>query len=663
MSAQPSAAAFNANIFDNSTAYHNRLSRFRQYTAVAAVIGAHGWFAEGGAQVLREREIGVPDPAAPDTEYAYLIITGRARPNKCFVGPTGSYNPKFGDPLSKAKYGFVLECPDDDVVLKAAWNSSMDHLKIIEKDVCPGNSLYFFDDTNGVKGVRFTKPVFEKKSDVPPLTDTARWPVGSQNLERLKETAVTHDVQPFPLYNEQGHLVPPTEVERALPGCLVQVTFTLTYHSFPREGRIVESLSGKVVQALVLRKGRAKPPTPYNGRGIYMPAPSLELPGASTPNPPVLSQSPSTPVRFATHLQPETSPYGAHPFVFAHPAGGQGFAPAAAELHTVPAVRHAQPPNPPATPPPFGAHLTPETSPYGSHPFVFAHTVSPGIHPPLFGVSHPSNRPLGSVSSPASLPTTPLRNGTHPPLFGPNFHHSPTSTPPRPITPRHMGTHPPLFPYTPPTPTPIGTRVTHPLLTPAPPQVAQGGTHPPLFGPPLRYDAPRRPSTPLFLPGTPSPVENRNAQSNSASRVASSRPEERSPFIAAFVERPLHGSNAAAASWESPDGYHGAAERSPGFVPAGVSPFGQGGNIGSIPHIVRPTTPAQPPGISAFAHSGVLRAATNSPGYFPQSPSVARGAIHPAAGTFLPLEASPFPATFGGPAHAMGLYPETPGRT
>ncbi|KAJ7098815.1 hypothetical protein B0H15DRAFT_945324 [Mycena belliarum] len=183
---------------------YNMFSRLKQFTSIAAVLDAHGWSNEGGAKVLLERALPDAGPDALAPQYAFLLVVGRVRAHRCFVGPLGSFNGKFSDELHKAKYAFVVERPTDDSVFDRAWTPSITNLKVFEGDVCAGATTNFMiAEDNGEVALRFMKPVFEVKGDAPSDVDTARWPVGASNAERLKQTCKTHDAHPFPLYDEQ----------------------------------------------------------------------------------------------------------------------------------------------------------------------------------------------------------------------------------------------------------------------------------------------------------------------------------------------------------------------------------------------------------------------------------------------------------------------------
>ncbi|KAJ7079402.1 hypothetical protein B0H15DRAFT_954038 [Mycena belliarum] len=333
--------------FAESQHKYNVFARLKQFTAIAAVLDAHGWSSEGGAKVLLERALSDAGPDGPAPQFAFLLAVGRVRSHRCFVGPLGAFNGRFNNDLQKAKYSFILEDPIDDPVWHGAWAQSVLHLKVFEGDVCGGPTTNFIiNEDNNEVALRFTKPVFEAKGENPPEVDTARWPVGGSNAGLLKDTCITHDARPFPLYDVNEQLVPMHQVERVLPGSLVAVTFRLIAHSFVRDGRNVDSMTGEVQQVEILKKGRPRPKTPFAGkRGLFRPPANLDidgkLPGASaapsgerfnrrqfsmtaahatTQNPgprPPQTLTPPAPPEFASHLRPEASPYGSHPFVFA----------------------------------------------------------------------------------------------------------------------------------------------------------------------------------------------------------------------------------------------------------------------------------------------------------------------------------------------------------
>ncbi|KAJ7445749.1 hypothetical protein B0H11DRAFT_2249301 [Mycena galericulata] len=402
----------------DSSAYLNRVSRLKQFVATAAVLSAYGWAKEGNAKVLRERvHLADANGDAPPPVDAHLIVAGIALEYKCYVGPLGTYSAKWNDPLHKAKSAFLLGCPYKDPLMKDAWMKGMENMHKFEACVCDGKSANLFhqDDQYG-ECLRFTRHIFSKKGDAPEEVDTSCWPVGTEHAERLKETAKTHNAQPFPLYDVKDDVVPVLQVERVLPGSLVEVSFRLICHCFPREGTIIESMTAEVAQVLILKKAPPRAPTPFSARrGVFRPAPTLDASGVlmgglnraspvsdassawtrdpnspspapprrpaspgGMPPPPELPPAPAPP-QFAAHLQPEGSPYGSHQFFFAHPGGP----PPAPPLLQHPRQPMAPPPMPqaPPPPPPFGAHLNPESSPYGTHPFAYAYPAVTGVQP------------------------------------------------------------------------------------------------------------------------------------------------------------------------------------------------------------------------------------------------------------------------------------------
>ncbi|KAJ6604144.1 hypothetical protein DFH09DRAFT_1300410 [Mycena vulgaris] len=400
-----------------SQSMYNTFCRLKQFAATAAVLQAHGWGREGPAK------------------YAYVVVVGRVRDHRCFVGPVGAYNPRFGDGLEKAKYSFILECPSDDPLYKAAWKQSITNLKVLERDACGTNTANFFVDEPGEvdTALRFTKFVFEARGDNPPDVDTSRWPVGVQHMDRLKDLCQTHDARPFPLYDEKDVLVPTSQVERFLPGCLVATTFRMIYHGFTRDGRNVDSMTGEVVQVETIKRGRPRPRTPFTRQAIFRPAPSLDangnLPGALAPASPLpaattqfspfaapppithvphgtVGATPVAPPSAVSVLHTTTSslaPPVTPPRVSFAPQPAPGLSPYEAQQYQymprsfIPANAHvAGPTTPvqdlpaqPVTPPPapFAPHLNPETSPYGAHQFQFAH---PGALPPATTTLEPS---------------------------------------------------------------------------------------------------------------------------------------------------------------------------------------------------------------------------------------------------------------------------------
>ncbi|KAJ7773094.1 hypothetical protein B0H16DRAFT_1450943 [Mycena metata] len=265
--------------FKTSFEANARLSALKQYAASALVGSAYGWGREGAANILRERVPGDEDPNAPASPYAYLIIVGRVAVQRLYVGPVGSFNPTFSDKLERAKYTFMLKCPNDDPVFKTKWKDAMKNLKAFEHGVCGGNSVNFFTTVDGEEALRFTGPVFRAKGEhLGKLTgdvDATRWPVGKPNMDALKDIAGEYSACPFPLYDENERLVPTAHVQRVFGDCLAEVHFRMVYYNFTRGNRTVESMTGDLGQAKILNRARAKPVTPFaKQRGFYRPEPT-----------------------------------------------------------------------------------------------------------------------------------------------------------------------------------------------------------------------------------------------------------------------------------------------------------------------------------------------------------------------------------------------------
>ncbi|KAJ7917020.1 hypothetical protein B0H13DRAFT_2322799 [Mycena leptocephala] len=233
--------------------HHTRLSRLVQYASTAMVIAAHGWAREGPANILRERTASATPEVAAE-QYAYLTVVGRVSADKCYVGPVGSYNRRFKDPLEKGKYTFMLEKPVADGVFAAAWDDAICNLRQIESGVCDGRSQHFFVQDRDQHRLRFTKFVFEIKSaENPADVDTARWPGSraSPGAERCASPSSVFVQQPSGPYR-------PTPAGSTAPA----------------------------------------PPTP-------------------TPTVPTGAATHPGNVTFAQHLNPGASGYGTHPFVLA----------------------------------------------------------------------------------------------------------------------------------------------------------------------------------------------------------------------------------------------------------------------------------------------------------------------------------------------------------
>ncbi|KAJ7291899.1 hypothetical protein C8J57DRAFT_1492373 [Mycena rebaudengoi] len=469
---QPVAPLTPAQSLAAAQGHLQRLSQLKQFTAVHDVLTSHGWKVDGAASVLYDLH---PAAGSGTEAPAYLVATGEVTPVKTVLKSVGNYNPKYGN-LERAKQVLMLTSPDRCPVFRIAYPHQVTHLHGLESNVCSGPSSNFFivDRTRAL--LRFTMPVFEKKGGDGPVMQNELYQVPTNLKKDFAKVIKDYDVHLMTVYDINGRLVPYQDLDRVLVGAIVEVTFKFIHYAIPKDGSVVDSLTGEIVQVVVLREPVPHAANNFTRNRPFCPLPSLHL--AATPPasaaallqavlssvPAVAAPGPAIP--FAPHLQPHDSPYGTHPWVFAAvgprpsglPLSGSAAAalaqPTAHSSFAHPPLAHNQPLSHPAahsqTPGP--SHAAP-TAPMGNAPVAYptppsladnpslqisgpAHTLAPAAPPSSFGpvqaVPGPSHAaptaPMGNT--PAAYPTQPsLTHNPPPQISGPAHAPAPAAPP------------------------------------------------------------------------------------------------------------------------------------------------------------------------------------------------------------------------------------------
>ncbi len=95
----------------NVNAHHAELHQDPTYIARLGFTGSIAWKEEKGGHTLF-RCTGKPNnPDGPADPYGFITTCGVVLNSKFFVGTTGAWTDKWGQPISAAKYGFLLGCP------------------------------------------------------------------------------------------------------------------------------------------------------------------------------------------------------------------------------------------------------------------------------------------------------------------------------------------------------------------------------------------------------------------------------------------------------------------------------------------------------------------------------------------------------------------------
>ncbi|KAJ7482886.1 hypothetical protein B0H11DRAFT_1914969 [Mycena galericulata] len=427
---------------------YDRLARLKQFTSLAVVLTAFGW--GKAARTSFRNEFQSTNPVAKCGSSTDGLSSSVSYPI--------TNASKWNDPIEKAKYGFILKCPYDDPVFKAQWRAAIDHLHQFERGICQGisSNLFIEVDEHGEESAA-TSSGFKKL-----LRRTTR------NLSLYS----TNKGDPSPFTRSKEY-------------CLA------AWWSFTRDGCNVESMSAEVRQVIIAKRGIPIAPSPFGQHGIFRMPPNLaggaaplagpsaavfpSAAAAATPAPaaPVIvpthmipagassilapgssmlapASAPSVqaaPGSFGAHLQPEQSPHGTHPFVFASPAhvgmAGSSF-PSQASGPTFPYQPRTPkfngaytlpdgtvPPERPAATTPtaaqpavaaptvsgFSSHLQPEQSIYGTHPFIYASPAHIGMEGSRFPPPHPgkpirASNPHPEISQDTSVVHNTARAGS-----------------------------------------------------------------------------------------------------------------------------------------------------------------------------------------------------------------------------------------------------------
>ncbi|KAF4570150.1 hypothetical protein EYR36_009956 [Pleurotus pulmonarius] len=244
-------------------AHRERLLKMDTYLGRTGGIRGLEWCVSNGQKFVMKRY--------RDSEWiepAEFLLVGQVRYETKSLGPLGTYNPNSKTrELERAKIVFFLEKPSDPGygkdyvsgvrILKDLQKAGGEHK--VQKDMLQEQGPTTF--VRLVVSLFRSKEWEEEEQDVPEeeieddpskpsyYPTAYNWPYESKHSSAFEEKLATHIFQPFNAFNLNKGRINPKDYRTFLPGCLVEVKFTI--HAWHFSGN--DSFNAEVVQLLVLR--------------------------------------------------------------------------------------------------------------------------------------------------------------------------------------------------------------------------------------------------------------------------------------------------------------------------------------------------------------------------------------------------------------------------
>ncbi|KAF8808339.1 hypothetical protein BYT27DRAFT_7255660 [Phlegmacium glaucopus] len=222
---------------------------------------------------------------------ATCAVVGTVSGDRLFLDAHGNFNSTFEDAaLETSKAQFQLVCPDHHPDFKSDFQISMKHIENLQrKAATEGPSPQYFivlDGPSNEKAIKFSWPLFEKRSRAYNSTDEEDWTNGypiSVKFHRMFENIVHKwHANPLPAFDAQGKFIKVNDLEFSLKGSLVLVQFNLRHYAIRDKrtnGITSNTFTATATQVQILEPATTQRPSPYK---------SLMLKG-----PTFLPQSPS----------------------------------------------------------------------------------------------------------------------------------------------------------------------------------------------------------------------------------------------------------------------------------------------------------------------------------------------------------------------------------
>ncbi|KAJ7880941.1 hypothetical protein B0H13DRAFT_1891524 [Mycena leptocephala] len=264
---------------------HNRLSLSYTYAPNQSIRTAFEWVKHKTGKILRERrQMVTVDHTTPIEQTAFVTMVGVVCEHNAQLTTVANYRPEFNNTAAKAKFVIQLDCPSHIPFLVAAWDNGVSNLRHIEHMVCDGSANFWVEDKEtGLVSIRLSKPLFEPKGK-PQEVDPTQWQIPVECRDGFTRALQGNDLRPMRAFDTSDKPIAPHMMQQALPGSLVAATWKMVFYNIRKEdSSIVPSMTGEIIQAIMLEPPRPKPQNVFSSARPYRP--SAASPAAFPPSP------------------------------------------------------------------------------------------------------------------------------------------------------------------------------------------------------------------------------------------------------------------------------------------------------------------------------------------------------------------------------------------
>ncbi|KAF8804159.1 hypothetical protein BYT27DRAFT_7302171 [Phlegmacium glaucopus] len=212
---------------------------------------------------------------------ATCAIVGTVSPLRLFLEPHGNFNPTFEhSTFETSKTQFQLVSPTSYPEFNADFELAIKHVEDLQtKAITDGpNAKYFVMWDDKKKALKFSSPLFERRTKQYDPTDEEDWTNSYPMTERYKDAfqdiIPRWRVSPLPAYDTTKKFIKANDLETKLRDSLVLVYFELKHYAI--KDKTTNSIGTNTFTALatqvtVLDHGAEHSPTPYKSRMLKGP--------------------------------------------------------------------------------------------------------------------------------------------------------------------------------------------------------------------------------------------------------------------------------------------------------------------------------------------------------------------------------------------------------
>ncbi|SJL03183.1 uncharacterized protein ARMOST_06529 [Armillaria ostoyae] len=281
----------------NITLHREELHTYKEYLGSPLFTGTFGWRSSGGNGHVLAPVTSVNAEGKQSNLEASLIIIGEVMPSRMWIEGLGGWNPKWGNPMSAAKFSLTLEEPSHSLYAED-WKNSVGRLNSaiallsgsgkIQNPISAKGSQVF---------IKFGVPVFEPWDNTKPLDPVMqRWTVDEEYQESFNKLKTRYQIKALPVFDMNDNFIEPDRIKAPLKGALVKMHFSLKHWRIQRNNQPAQDTFSLIMkQICILKNVRPPAPNPYKTtNGPYRP-------GAGSPGYSHQSFSPS-PLQTSTVL-------------------------------------------------------------------------------------------------------------------------------------------------------------------------------------------------------------------------------------------------------------------------------------------------------------------------------------------------------------------------